>query len=84
MDSSEFSIYPNPVDENGSFNIMLKNIPYEQLTISIIDLNGRKVISKSMKQTTDNFAFEYKLSKGVYIITLESTNGKYFKTLIVK
>jgi Cellulase (glycosyl hydrolase family 5)/Carbohydrate binding module (family 6)/Bacterial Ig domain/Secretion system C-terminal sorting domain len=84
VNSSEFSIYPNPVDENGSFNIMLKNIPYEQLTISIIDLNGRKVISKSMKHTTDNFVFDYKLSKGVYIITLESINGTYFKTLIVK
>jgi len=78
LDTKEITIYPNPT--NGM--VMLKGTHVKDATISVYDLQGAKLISK----TADNNQIEIDLSKyaeGAYIFQIES-NQKVYKKLIIK
>ncbi|WP_338359917.1 T9SS type A sorting domain-containing protein, partial [Yeosuana marina] len=65
---SELLVYPNPIKD--SFSIDLGHV-YENTNVSIADINGRQIISKSFYQTqTINFPFN--ASAGIYLVEVNS------------
>ena len=71
MNSSNFSVYPNPVDD--ILNIKLGTSMADLSTAEIFDLNGRMVVN----ETVSNNAISVKnLSTGSYILLLKLKDGK--------
>lgn len=80
---SKFSIYPNPVSE--SINIQFQLIQSEDISIDLLDIQGRK-ISQLMKER--NFGNESQnlevvlpteISKGIYFVKI--SNGSEHQTI---
>ena len=74
----ELLIYPNPTD--GNFSVDLGN-NYQTTIITITDLNGRTIQSKSY---TDSQLLNLKLEEpaGIYLLIIESKNKKAVIRLI--
>lgn len=67
---NNFSLYPNPV--NNVLNISIKNeLSITKLTIT--DINGRIVISESSVINSLNVS---DLSSGIYLVSIETNEGK--------
>ena len=77
--SLNFSIIPNP--STGLFNLVVNS--NEEKTIRIYDVMGR--IIKQMKTLEQNFALDLSSeSRGVYILDIETANGKAVQKLVLK
>lgn len=70
-------IYPNPTSDY----LNLQNINTTKLSVSILDLNGKtiKVFKNQAKQIDVRF-----LATGVYLLEINSEEGKFRKSLIIK
>ena len=83
IQNSDFKVYPNP----GS-NILYIEIPFlqnEEVVITIYDVNGKLVHSKSVSGNEGIEKFELNISSltfGMYFIT--ASNQKTFSTKYVK
>jgi hypothetical protein len=78
---SNFSIYPNP--SNGNINIS-SILDAGDVTISIVDLNGRKVFTQEVElQSSVNINAEG-LKTGVYILQINGNNYTHTAKLIIK
>ena len=78
---SNFSIYPNP--SNGNINIS-SILDAGDVTISIVDLNGRKVFTQEAElQSSVNINAEG-LKTGVYILQINGNNYTHTAKLIIK
>ncbi len=78
---SNFSIYPNP--SNGNINIS-SIVDAGDVTISIVDLNGRIVFTQNVElQTSVNINAE-SLKTGVYIVQIIGDNYTHTAKLIIK
>lgn len=76
----DLNVYPNPVTGNAQLNFTANKV--STIDIIILDISGRKVLSKSVVTTTGNNKFTIEteeLSKGMYFLTL--TNGSEISTL---
>ena len=72
-------IYPNPT--NGKVNIILPK--GEDFHFTLYDLQGRLVLQK--ENIAEKFVFDTKeISKGTYLIKLESVKGKYSRKLLIE
>lgn len=76
----EFTIYPNPAHQ--SFSLIIDDNQFQNITLSIIDMSGRKLLSQSIHQTktninTSNFA------NGVYLVQINHHGHIYSKKLII-
>lgn len=69
FNNNSLSYYPNPVE--NTLNINLKNINIDN--ISIYDISGKKIIEIS--HIVNNQIDVSPLEKGVYVLSLETTNG---------
>lgn len=77
---NNFSIYPNP--SSGKFNITNSDFSSAGKTnISISDLTGNLVYSKSMENSQLNFDISNQ-PKGVYFVKIENENGVVMKKII--
>jgi hypothetical protein len=79
--NNEILLYPNPVLQNSDINLQLKDIKNQTLTI--IDMQGRKVFQKKLSVTA--YSFPAIFAKGLYIISVfdpESGTTQYSKLLI--
>ena len=74
----DISIYPNPVSD-GFLNIINKS--NKPLSISVFDMNGRKV--KSEKITFDSINIS-NLSPGIYSILISNGEKSTIKKLVIK
>jgi Secretion system C-terminal sorting domain len=81
----EITIYPNPT--TGSFNIVVTNASFTQLTISVFDITGKEVFSATDK----NISGDYKrkidlenLTSGMYYVRLFTGSDVKTKKLIVQ
>ena len=81
--TNAFKMYPNPASDQ--LNISLDKAG--DYRISIYDLSGKLVLKKDNEIFTPNTALELNvshLSKGTYILSLESQKQSYNKQLIIK
>ncbi|SHF50509.1 reprolysin-like metallopeptidase [Chryseobacterium sp. OV279] len=80
--ADDIRIYPNPSD--GKFFIKSRNIKGE-MKVTVFDSSGR-LISSDAYQSNGDFTKEFNLnvSKGVYMININSPKGAYNQKLIVK
>ncbi len=71
-------LYPNP--NNGYFDLKLATI-YTQLKVSIVDINGRTIFSKSFNEIdSDIISVDVSnISNGIYFVNL--SNNSYFETI---
>ncbi len=71
------NVYPNPVKHklNIKFNIDKK----EELLIYLYDLNGKQILTKTLKNNnTEKIDFE-KYNNGIYFLKTISSDGKYYE-----
>ena len=79
LSEKRISIYPNPT--NGKVNIILPK--GEDFHFTLYDLQGRLVLQKD--NIAERFVFDTKeISKGTYLIKLESVKGKYSRKLLIE
>ncbi|SFN27455.1 Por secretion system C-terminal sorting domain-containing protein [Chryseobacterium oleae] len=80
--ADDIRIYPNPSD--GKFFIKSRNIKGE-MKVTVFDSSGR-LISSDAYQSNGDFTKEFNLnvSKGVYMININSPKGAYNQKLIIK
>lgn len=81
-DFNNFNVYPNPSTSN--FNLTLSSS--ENVELRIFDMLGRNVFEKEYQNTSTNFnkVVSPNLSKGVYILKVESGNKKAFQKIIIE
>ncbi|WP_419868224.1 reprolysin-like metallopeptidase [Chryseobacterium sp. CT-SW4] len=79
----DLKIYPNPSD--GNFFIKSRNFPGE-IKVVIYDASGRLVHSSSYQQDggENTQAFNLQVTKGVYLININTPKGVYNKKMIIK
>ncbi len=81
--SGEISIYPNPT--SNFLNIVLNENTFQVNKIIIYDMAGKEVKSESIKCNSKYFQTDLSfLPKGIYLLTLQSTNKKYSQSFIVE
>ena len=76
---SHFSISPNPATDNVTITLTESVAG----TVSIIDLAGSVLVTKSISETSTNISTA-NLVSGVYVVKIESTKGVSVKKLVVE
>lgn len=79
------SVYPNPT--TGLFNITASNANFTQLSISVIDIQGKEVFNTSDKNYSVNYNKQINLeglAKGIYYIRLNTGAGVKTQKLIIQ
>jgi len=75
--SIELSAYPNPVQKY--FNLVIENARPSSATLTIYDVGGQAISSRSVQlnkgRNEINFELSDQLASGLYVITLESNGG---------
>ncbi|HET6245976.1 MAG: T9SS type A sorting domain-containing protein [Bacteroidetes bacterium] len=80
-----FVIYPNPTI--GMFNIAISNATFEQLLISIVDLNGKQVYNAIDKNTPNHYIKQINLNnlaRGVYFLKLNTGDELTIHKLVLQ
>lgn len=80
-----FDIYPNP--NNGEFVLKFKDSQTGTGTVSIYDLSGKMLISKSVSliDNQNEISFHHSdLTQGVYIVSVQLNNKYYRQKLIIQ
>lgn len=80
FENNGFSLYPNPA--KGSFNIK-SNTSNLATKIDVFDLTGKLLFSKKLAANPENSIDTNLLSKGVYFVSVETTDGTNFSTKLV-
>ncbi len=78
-------IYPNPT--SGVFNITSNEAKFSEMTINVIDIQGKVVYSSIDKNVSSSYNKQINLeglSKGLYYIKLSTNNGVKVQKLIVQ
>jgi len=76
--AEKFKIYPNP--NNGKFTLKMEM--YEPVSVTILDLNGRKVLK--MNDVVNEQEFDLSDLNGIYFIQIETKYGTSFEKLIIQ
>ncbi len=81
----EVVIYPNPVSD-GKLSFSISNQAIAKFNVSVMDLNGKTLISKRLLNSNENDLFEFDLSSfanGTYVLKMTTKEfSKSFKILI--
>lgn len=84
LESNKLNIYPNPTNSNSILS--LKDMNNQKVNISVVDMAGKEYYSISEFLVQNNHEeIELKiesLSKGLYIVKVQSNNSSQIKTLI--
>jgi hypothetical protein len=78
------TMYPNPASD--MINISVGNANFSQLSISIVDIQGKEVFNETDKNITANYNKQInieKFAKGVYYVKLNTGNDTKVQKLIV-
>lgn len=79
----EFSVYPNP--SKGTIRLILST--FSDVKINLFDISGRNIYSNWFENKQINFNQEINfgvLSKGIYLLNIESDGKKASKKLIIE
>lgn len=84
VDQTVVGIYPNP--SNGQFHLVSNNIAKGDVKTSIFDASGKLVHSQTTAHAGGNLNIDYsvKLPAGVYMVVVESAEGKSTTKMIIK
>lgn len=77
---NNFIVYPNP--SNGELNI-LSRVDVGEASVSIFDMNGRKVFTQAIELHTSANVNASGLSAGIYVIQIEGGNRSQTSKLII-
>jgi Ig-like domain CHU_C associated/Secretion system C-terminal sorting domain/Domain of unknown function (DUF2341) len=83
--AQDVNVYPNPT--NGMFNIIMNNANYNELLISIVDVQGKEVYASKNKNVIGVFNKQIdlrELSKGVYFIKMNADSILKVQKLIIQ
>lgn len=75
---SNFSIYPNPVKSGF---VKIKTTSNEAVNVTVFDLLGKKVITKTLSNNTLNVS---SLKSGVYLLNIEQNGASTTKKLVIE
>lgn len=82
--TNEITIYPNPT--NGMFTIHITNSDFDELILTVLDIQGREVYKSADKNKVSDYNKQINLeemSKGIYYIKLDyGTETKVEKLII--
>ena len=82
---NNFSIYPNPADQNVT--VSFSNAGTQKSAVEFIDVTGRVVSSAIMQNAAGNYNQSFDISgfaKGVYMIHISSNDKTSYQQLIVQ
>lgn len=82
--SLAIGLYPNP--NNGQFHLKANNIAKGNVKTTIFDTSGKAVYNKNVNHAGGalNQSYAVKLPAGVYVVVIETTDGKTTEKLIIK
>jgi len=80
FEKSGFSLYPNPANEMFSIR---SNTDVLASTIELYDITGKLLLSKKADATSENSISVANFAKGMYLVTVETTNGNRYNTKLV-
>lgn len=78
-----FEIIPNPSNAGDNY-LNFNQISNSPLTITIIDMIGRKVFSEQIRLEQNKFALNERLASGVYTISVKGEQSILNKQMIIK
>ena len=73
--SIQFDLHPNPALE-GRAEITIQTQMSKDFQINIVDLTGRSILERQLKNVNGRYILPVTLDKGVYIVTLHSLNDQ--------
>jgi len=79
--SSEFSVYPNPI--NNDLHIFFNSAESKRITLSIADVMGRIVYKKENTIASQTIQLD-QLEQGIYFLTIDMENANTFLRKIIK
>jgi len=83
LDKSILSVYPNPSD--GNITIASEQLSDQEANISVFDISGKKVWSKSiLAMSTKEHVVLEGLNPGTYLLSLESEGRVYRRKIIIE
>lgn len=80
FEKTGFSLYPNPASDT----VFIKSTTAVLASnIELYDITGKLLLSKKLEATSENSISVANFAKGMYIITVETTNGNRYNTKLV-
>ncbi len=80
FEKNGFLMYPNPAKETflikSTTDLLAKNV-------SLYDLSGKLLLTKQLENSQENSISVSNLSSGMYLVTIETTEGKSFTNKLV-
>ncbi len=80
MDEVKIDVYPNPCQ--GKFNVRFSELPEEKSRVEVTDVSGRKVISRMITDTLEEFELN-NFTAGMYFVKSVIGSKEYVHKLIV-
>lgn len=80
FENNGFSLYPNPAKESFTIKSSTSNLATK---IDVIDLTGKLLFTKEISANPENTIATTALSKGIYLISVETTNGTNYTTKLI-
>lgn len=80
FENNGFSLYPNPAKESFTIKNSTSNLATK---IDVIDLTGKLLFTKELSANPENTIATSALSKGIYLISVETTNGTNYTTKLI-
>ncbi len=80
FDKMGFSLYPNPAKESFTIKSSDENLATK---IDLFDLTGKLLLTKKLENSPENTIATTSLSKGMYLVTLETKNGTSYTTKLI-
>lgn len=80
FENNGFSLYPNPTKESFTIKSSTSNLATK---IDVIDLTGKLLFTKELSANPENTIATSALSKGIYLISVETTNGTNYTTKLI-
>ena len=79
-----FKIYPNPTD--GVINLTPNEVNFEEFSISVFDVTGKKVHETEGANNFDTTSINLgdKLNSGMYILKIETSKGELYSKIVIK
>lgn len=80
FENNGFSLHPNPAKESFTIKSSTSNLATK---IDVIDLTGKLLFTKELSANPENTIATSALSKGIYLISVETTNGTNYTTKLI-
>lgn len=80
FENNGFSLFPNPAKETFTVKSSTTNLA---TSINVFDLTGKLLFTKKLNESPENTIATTSLSKGIYLVSVETNNGTNYTTKLV-